>query len=310
MYDLSRLWKSAGPGLRDLLRTPFALAKNRHRETVNWELWRPAPRLGLWLLAIASVVVGAGLHQADLKLPFSGRARWTLLLFAGATAWFLRRALTAEGSPLRKLGSAASHDLFRAVAWPVVLPSVLLVVLDVVTQLTGWSQPFAAPGGTGVVAAFGWAAISVETALAYGAAVAVLLAVLTYHEDWLEALLMLLLCLLLLRLTIAVIELLTIRLAPLSSVTAFVVHWLTSHSLPEDILRLLDRLTKTVMLSGIYLAVIGAVWATSQDAFGRLLEDGNVELLTELENQAAEEDEEGGDDEEKLDADGHGEKAL
>ena len=287
MYALEMLWDRAGPGLRDLTHA-LAVRSSGLGPAARRDLFGPVPLPALLLVAAACLGTGLALERLRFLDSLPVTVHVPLVLFGLLTAWRTRSVLFWNPAWTER-AKEKPEETFRALGSA--LCAGCAVMAAAATAWWWWmATPLSGPAWSRI-ASRGLSLF--ELLLRYGAALAVLTAVLTYSKAALGTLGRLFLAYLAFGLTVAVTQFLVLGLAPFSSVTAFVLDRVLDRALPESVLELFDQLAYTSLVVGIYAALVGALWSVAQASFDDLVRDGEVGLIDALEEIADEDAEEG-----------------
>ena len=286
MIGPGTLWKAAKPGLQDLVVAPFRSVDRERGRAALLALWGEYPRFTLFVLAILSAIAGQVVPGYTTNVPFSGSIHWPVLLFAMVIAWRVRTVISEDGGPFTESEWQSPDEAFRAIALPVVGASVVMVAADVAIRLL----LLGGGAGDGWIAGLSFGTHFVEQLLCYGAATAVLLAVLTFHKDWFGSLFSLLFMFIIFEIMVGIARMLLITLAPFSSIAAFLVDSFTKWAVPPEMQDLMDLVSHAGFMSLIYIGVIGAVWLMARDGFGELMAGEEVDVLGQLDQLGEEEE--------------------
>lgn len=284
MYDFGKLWRDAVPGLRDLLALPRRPALSAAAAGLRFRAWGPAPRAVLVVVAAVSVAIGIAQVAASFEVWFDlwNRVRWPVVVFSIGVAVQVRARV-----PRAEVGAFEPNEGFRAVFEPVVTAAAVLAIGDALLQAAVHGRGMFAPDADGFAVAAGSMQLA-SSIVANLTAVACLVAAFAYTRSWGWAALHVFGAFVLFLITVFVLQLVVIGLAPLGSLCRLAAGLIGGAVLPERALDLIDVTAYTVLLGGICLAVTGSFWWHARAHFGRLLAGEDVELFAVLEAQAKE----------------------
>ncbi len=283
MYKLRRLAAVAHEGLSDLgpaLRQAFNSDPGDDRMEL---VYGPHPRRTVLALGLGCVFAGEWLSRAGSSLlPIAGRIHWPAVLVGLVFATIIRRYLFRSGR--------AGNADFAWLAASVVPAFVLAIVLSLIANLV-----FGAPGSREMFADVGTVELSslllvVTDSLGIAAALSISVATLCFSRDWPRALLDLAVRLFVFRLMVWITAIVLLEVDLLSTIVGAVLEGLIAWRLPEWLAELADQIGYAAILTTAYLAVIGGTWMVCKQAFGQLLETGQVNVLTAVEELAKDPD--------------------
>jgi len=102
---------------------------------------------------------------------------------------------------------------------------------------------------------------------------------LCFSRNWSRALIDLAVRLLVFRILIWVTALVTIEIGVVGLVVGGIINGLTGWSLPDWVETLADQISYAVLLTTVYLAVIGGTWVVCRGSMRELIETGHVDIL-------------------------------
>lgn len=226
-------------------------------------------RTRLILIAIAGVVIGSLLAPFSPEFLFFNNVNWPAVVLGGLHALLFRRYLFNSDH--------AREDDFPWLAASLA-PSLGVLMI---ASLFGWLVTVTPEDG-GVVGWVTHALVSLTHALGVAASLIIAVAALCYSRDWTRALVQLAVRLFVFRIMVWVTTLVLLEIGIVGPIVAGVLRGVFGFSLPEWISDLADAISYAVVMSVIYLAVIGASWTVCRQRFGALLRTGDVDVLQEV----------------------------
>jgi len=285
MYDVLDLLRRAAPGLHDLVANARERGGRLCTGPILRRVWGPFPRLSLFAVALVAIAYCALVPAGSVHLPYASGGPSPVLLFSLAVGWSLRRALLA-GGPLAADGRDSPREMFRALGWTLIPGMLVVAVGIVVLQALDAAVPEAdttpellSRWGTEIV-------VGAEHVLRYCAAIAVVLGALTFARNWFGALLGLFVAFLVFGIVLWLMRFLFLVIAPLGHLTNWVLGALLAWTLPGWAIDTMDRLAHAGFMALIDLALIGCAWSVGLNGFGRLLEKGEVDFVSQLQGLA------------------------
>ncbi len=285
MYNIRRLANVARRGLADMLpaarqafnddptddRLPLVYG---HRGLPWPGTVVPAPpdaraglslRTRLILVALLATMLGTFFAAFASNLPGVAAVNWPAVLLGAFHALVFRRYLfsTAQARAEDYPWLAAS-----------LAPSLAVVAL---ASFIGWL--ITGQHDDGAVGLFAHALVSMTHALGVAAALIIAVAALCYSRDWLRAIVQLCVRLLVFRIMVWVTTLVVLEIGIVGPIVAALLRGVFGISLPPWVSDLADAISYAVIMSVIYLAVIGGTWTVCRQSFPALLDTGDVDVL-------------------------------
>ncbi len=284
MLSMTMLKSLAFTGLFDI---GSALNRRYRHDTecpVSKSVWGPFPTLVIIAVAVGSGVAGMFLERyirAFVPLPISA-SFGAVLIFSLICAWRIRGYLP-DCPDMSEMDTADKRLFFDGLAVPVIPGIPILLAADTLTRMivhwetSPWRVPDSFTGMVHVLFQF------TEHVLGYGAAVAIIVACFTYSKKQTDAVIDVFSGYIFLKIAITITAFLVIQIAPLSSIVGIVIDSVMENTLPDAMLSLMDQGAYMLLVSLIYLGLIGAVWKVAEENFDELCEKGEFRFLKALE---------------------------
>lgn len=269
MYKLRHLARIAIQGFDDMV-PAVRRAFNSSRDDDRLDrVFGPYPRLAILGLLAAALLLGGLLGRTDALRTLAEYVHFPAFLLAVAYALLFRRYLFRSGE--------ARADDFPWLIASLLPPVFVLVVVDFLDRcINGGADPLPeAPLWTAMATTLD----SLASSLSVAAAVAIAVAALCYSRHWGRALAALTRQLILFKVTVFVMVLLLVEIGIVGPILTGLLEGLFGLDLPHWLGDLADRATHAVLMSTLYLFIVGATWTAARRSFGELLADGQADIL-------------------------------
>lgn len=275
MYNLRHLIRVARRGLTDML-PALQQAFNDSREDDRLDrVFGPRPRLTVLAVTAVGIVLGYGLQFALARFAVFEFINVAAVLFAAAYALAYRQYLFND--------PGASEDDFPWLAAALIPPALALVLVSFAGRcLDGLEMLPGAPAWTSI----GGLLDALADSLGVAAGLTIAVAALCYSKAWNEAIKALVSRLVVFKIMVWVMVLVFVEIGVVGAVLGVLVESLLGIDLPDWLGEFADQLTYAVLMTTIYLAIIGGTWTACRRSFGRLLRDGEVDVLETLRTMA------------------------
>lgn len=275
MYNLRHLFRVARRGLTDMLPALQQAFNDRHDDDRLDRVFGPRPRITVLALTVIGILLGYGLQAALESLPLIGFINLAAVLFAAGFALAYRHYLFGEPT--------ASEDDFPWLAAALIPPAAALVLVSFIGRsLDGFEMLPAAPGWTMI----GGVLDALADSLGVAAGLTIAVASLCYSKDWPDAFKALLRRLIVFKLMVCGMVLVFVEIGIVGPILGAFIEGVLGVDLPDWLGDFADQLTYAVLMTIIYLAIIGGTWTACRRSFGRLLRDGEVDILETLQAMA------------------------
>lgn len=271
MYNLHHLLRVARRGLNDMLPALQQAFNDRHDDDRLDRVFGPRPRITVLALTVIGILLGYGLQAALEGLPFLGLINVAAVLFGVGYALAYRHYLFGDPT--------ASEDDFPWLAAALIPPAAALVLVSFIGRgLNGFEMLPGAPGWTMV----GSVLDALADSLGVAAGLTIAVASLCYSKAWPEAFKALVRRLIVFKLMVWVMVLVFVEIGIIGPMLAAFIEGILGVDLPDWLGDFADQLTYAVLMTIIYLAIIGGTWTACRRSFSRLLRDGEVDVLKTL----------------------------
>ncbi len=272
MYKLRHLARIAIQGFDDMV-PAVRRAFNASRDDDRLDrVFGPYPRLTILGLLAEALLLGDLLGRTDALRTLAEYVHLPAFLLAVAYALLFRRYLFQSGE--------ARTDDFPWLIASLLPPVLVLVLLDFLQRcLHGGADPLPnAPFWTTLVTTLD----SLASSLSVAAAVAIAVAALCYSRNWGRALASLTRRLILFKVTVFVMVLLLIEIGIVGPIVAALLNGVFGIRVPDWLGESIDHLSHAVLMTTLYLFIIGASWTAARQSFGTLLSQGHANILASV----------------------------
>ncbi|MEE4295087.1 MAG: hypothetical protein V2J20_00540 [Wenzhouxiangella sp.] len=275
MYSPRHLFRVARRGLADMIPAlRQALNANPDDDQLD-RLFGSRPRVAILLITLIGLLIGYGLQSALNNIWIFQLVHLPAVLFGGLYALLYRRYLFQD--------PAADKDDFPWLAGALIPPAVALVVVAFLSRaVNGFEALGGAPGWTVI----GEVLDAMADSLSVAAGLTIGVAALCYSQRWSEAIKSLIRRLVVFKIVVWVMVLIFVEIGIVGPILGALVEGLLGINLPHWLGDFSDQLSYALLISVIYLAIIGGTWTACSRAFPKLLAQGEVDILQELETMA------------------------
>jgi hypothetical protein len=275
MYSPRHLFRVARRGLADML-PALRQAFNRDRDDDRLDrVFGPWPRLTIVAGTVAGLMFGYGLQSSLDQFWVFQFINVTAVVFGVIYALLYRQYLFHDPT--------AGPDDFPWLAAALIPPAVALVLIAFIARaLDGFSPLPGAPGLTIV----GEMLDALADSLAVAAALTIAVAALCYSKAWQPAIRALIRRLIAFKVMVWVMVLIFVEIGIVGPVVGAMVEGVFGIDIPDWLGDFADQLSYAVLITIIYVSIIGGTWTACRRAFPALLETGEVDILQELETMA------------------------
>lgn len=270
MYNLRHLSGIVRDGFSDMWPALRVAFNDSTEDDRMYEVYGSNPRIGVCALAILGAVLGMLFVKVGPNFQFMQYVSWPAVAVGLLFAAVIRRYLFS-----RQLAKKEDFPWLAASLAPAIC---LAVVIELIPDLTAGSV-----GSENDQARLGSVLVTLTQALSIAAAMTIAIATLCFSQQWPRALIDLATRLLVFRILVWVTTLVLIDIGIVGQLIGALVQGLTGWSLPQWLADLSDQLSYALLLTTVYLAIIGATWTVCRQNFGTLLETGQVDILKAIE---------------------------
>lgn len=275
MYSLRHLFRVARRGLTDMLPALQQAFNDRHDDDRLDRVFGPRPRLTVLAVTVVGILLGYGLQHALERFAIFEFINVAAVLFGAGYALVYRRYLFSDPT--------ASEDDFPWLAAALIPPAIALVLVTFAGRiLDGLETLPGAPAWTVI----GGLLDALADSLAVAAGLSIAVAALCYSKAWREAFKALVRRLVVFKIIVWVMVLLFVEIGIVGPILGRFIEAVLGIDLPDWLGDFADQLTYAVLMTTIYLAIIGGTWTACRRSFDRLLRDGEVDILETLRTMA------------------------
>jgi len=275
MYSLRHLFRVARRGLADMLPALQQAFNDRHDDDRLDRVFGPRPRLTVLGATVIGLVLGYGLQNALGRVAVFEFINVSAVLFGAGYALVYRQYLFNDPT--------AAEDDFPWLAAALIPPALALVLVAFTSRcLDGLGTLPGAPAWTSI----GGVLDALANSLGVAAGLTIAVAALCYSKAWREAFKALVRRLLVFKIMVWLMVLVFVEIGIVGAALGVVVENVLGIDLPAWLGDFADQLTYAVLMTTIYLAIIGGTWTACRRSFARLLRDGEVDVLSTLQAMA------------------------
>jgi hypothetical protein len=275
MYSPRHLFRVARRGLNDMLPALRQAFNNRHDDDRLDRVFGPYPRLVILATTLLGLFFGYGLQSLLDGVFVFEYINIAAVLFGAGYALVYRHYLFND--------STASEADFPWLAAALIPPALALVVVSFAGRwLAGFENIAGAPGWTSI----GGLLDALADSLAVAAGLTIAVASLCYSKAWKKAVEALVRRLVVFKIMVWVMVLLFVEIGIVGPILGRLIEGLFGIDIPFWLGDFVDQLTYAALMTTIYLAIIGGTWTACRRSFGRLLRDGEVDVLEALHTMA------------------------
>lgn len=275
MYSPRHLFRVARRGLADMLPALQQAFNDRDDDDRLDRVFGARPRATIIAVTLIGTILGHSLQSALGNFFIFQFINISAVLFGAGYALVYRHYLFHD--------PATTHDDFPWLAAALIPPALTLVVVS----FTGrWIEGFETLAGAPAWTAVGGLLDALADSLAVAAGLTIAVAALCYSQAWSEALKALVQRLIVFKIMVWMMVLIFVDIGIVGPIIGAVVESLLGIDLPAWLGDFADQLTYAALMTTIYLAIIGGTWTACRRSFGRLLRDGEVDVLETLRTMA------------------------
>ncbi|WP_376692481.1 hypothetical protein [Wenzhouxiangella sp. EGI_FJ10409] len=271
MYSPRHLFRIARRGLADMLPALQQAFNQRDDDDRLDRVFGPWPRLAILAVTTVGLVLGYGLQGILERFAIFEFVNVAAVLFGAGYALVYRQYLFNDPT--------ASREDFPWLAAALIPPATALVLVSFAGR---WLDGFETLSGAPAWTSIGGILDALADSLAVAAGLAIAVAALCYSEAWPEAFKALVRRLVVFKIMVWVMVLVFVEIGIIGPVLGALVERFLGIDLPHWLGDFVDQLTYAALMTTIYLAIIGGTWTACRRSFGKLLRDGEVDVLETL----------------------------
>ncbi|WP_164229257.1 hypothetical protein [Wenzhouxiangella sp. XN201] len=275
MYSPHHLFRVARRGLTDMLPALQQAFNDRHDDDRLDRVFGPWPRLTVLAVTLLGILLGYGLQGVLERFAIFEFVNVAAVLFGAGYALVYRQYLFND--------PAAGEDDFPWLAAALIPPALALVFVSFAGR---WLDGFETLPGAPAWTSIGGLLDALADSLAVAAGLAIAVAALCYSKAWREAFKALVRRLIVFKIMVWVMVLVFVEIGIVGSILGVLLESFLGIDLPHWLGEFADQLTYAALMTTIYLAIIGGTWTACRRSFGRLLRDGEVNVLETLQTMA------------------------
>ena len=276
MYNPRHLFRVARRGFADMLPALGQAFNARNDDDRLDRIFGPWPRPTILALVAVGLLLGYGLEAA--------------LGSVGGVVYFINVSAVLLGAAYSLLyrqylfnDPLAGEVDFPWLAGALIPAAAALVFVEFVgTLIDGIETLDGAPAWTSI----GGVLDALADSLGVAAGLTIAVAALCYSKAWRDALGALIRRLVAFKIMVWVMVLVFVEIGIVGSIVGRFVEGVLGIDVPDWLGDFVDQLTYAVLISTIYMAIIGGTWTACRRAFPKLLSEGDVDILQELETMA------------------------
>ncbi len=248
---------------------------DRHDDDRLDHVFGPWPRATVLAVTLIGILLGYGLQEALERFTVFEFINIAAVLFGAGYALVYRQYLFHD--------PGANADDFPWLAAALIPPALALVLVAFAGRwLDGIEMLPDAPLWTAV----GGLLDALADSLAVAAGLTIAVATLCYSKAWRKAFKALARRLIVFNIMVWVMVLLFVEIGVVGPILGVLVENFLGIDLPDWLGEFADQLTYAILMTTIYLAIIGGTWTVCRRSFGQLLQDGEVDVLGTLQTMA------------------------
>ncbi|NEZ03130.1 hypothetical protein G4Y73_03070 [Wenzhouxiangella sp. XN201] len=248
---------------------------DRHDDDRLDRVFGPWPRLTVLAVTLLGILLGYGLQGVLERFAIFEFVNVAAVLFGAGYALVYRQYLFND--------PAAGEDDFPWLAAALIPPALALVFVSFAGR---WLDGFETLPGAPAWTSIGGLLDALADSLAVAAGLAIAVAALCYSKAWREAFKALVRRLIVFKIMVWVMVLVFVEIGIVGSILGVLLESFLGIDLPHWLGEFADQLTYAALMTTIYLAIIGGTWTACRRSFGRLLRDGEVNVLETLQTMA------------------------
>jgi hypothetical protein len=275
VYNPRHLFRVARRGLADMLPALGQAFNDQRNDDRLDRVFGPWPRLTILAGTLAGLLFGYGLQAALSRFWFFGFINVTAVLFGVGFALLYRRYLFTD--------ETAGPDDFPWLAGALIPAAAALVLVSFIGRATLGFEPLpGAPSWTVI----GEILDAFADSLAVAAGLTIAVAALCYSKAWQGAVQVLIQRLIVFKIVVWVMVLIFVEIGLVGPILGALIESLLGIDIPDWLGDFADQLSYAVLITVIYVSIIGGTWTACRRALPALLEHGEVDILKELETMA------------------------
>lgn len=275
MYSPRHLFRVARRGFADMLPALQKAFNDRHDDDHLDRVFGPRPRLTVLAVTIVGIVLGYGLQGMLGGFFVFEFINVAAVLFGAGYALVFRNYLFHD--------PAAGEDDFPWLAASLIPPALALVLVAFGGR---WLDSFATIPGAPAWTSIGGMLDALADSLAVAAGLTIAVAALCYARAWRAAVKALVTRLIAFKIMVWVMVLVFVKIGIVGPILGALIENMLGIDLPDWLGEFADQLTYAALMTTIYLAIIGGTWTACRRSFGRLLREGEVDVLETLRTMA------------------------
>ena len=275
MYNPRHLFRVARRGLADMLPALRQAFNDRDDDDRLDRVFGPWPRLTILSATLVGLLFGYGLQAILGRFWIFDFVHIPAVLFGVGYALVYRRYLFEDPT--------AGPSDFPWLAAALIPPTLALVLVSFFGRaVTGFAPLAAAPYWT----VLGELLDALADSLAVAAGLTIAVAALCYSKAWREAVKALVRRLVVFKIMVWVMVLVFVEIGIVGPILGRIIEGLLGIDIPDWLGDFADQLSYAVLITIIYLSIIGGTWTACRRAFPTLLAEGEVDILHQLETMA------------------------
>lgn len=275
MYSPHHLFRVARRGLTDMLPALQQAFNDRQDDDRLDRVFGPWPRLTVLAVTLLGILLGYGMQEALERFAIFEFINVAAVLFGAGYALVYRQYLFNDPT--------AGEDDFPWLAAALIPPALALVFVSFAGR---WLDGFETLPGAPAWTSIGGLLDALADSLAVAAGLTIAVAALCYSKAWREAFKALVRRLIVFKIMVWVMVLVFVEIGLVGPILGVLVESFLGIDLPDWLGEFADQLTYAALMTTIYLAIIGGTWTACRRSFGRLLRDGEVNVLETLQTMA------------------------
>ncbi|MBY6203498.1 hypothetical protein [Halomonas denitrificans] len=275
MYNPRHLFRVARRGFADMLPALRQAFNGRSDDDRLDRIFGPWPRPAVLVLVAVGLLFGYALQGVLNPIAGIRFINLAAVLLGASYALLYRQYLFSD--PL------AGEEDFPWLAGALIPGAIALVLVEFIGRLLDGTGTLAgAPAWTSI----GGVLDALADSLGVAAGLTIAVAALCYSKAWRDALGALVRRLIAFKIMVWVMVLVFVEIGIVGPILGGFVEGVLGIDVPDWLGDFVDQLSYALLVSIIYLAIIGGTWTACRRAFPKLLAEGDVDILQELETMA------------------------